>query len=191
MKYPKTSEPGSPVSACQRNGSVNVDMGIGTTSTGADAGRSSSANAADQPGGTGVVAPAGSGLGTIGSMARTPTVMTTAAGRQPEASRGARRAAYAAKTATAASRLKASNAAAAPSAGIENRSGSAALSTGRPCSQYHGSLIHAWACPLASSVPPSENTERTTAVTAVARIGSRRQNRTAARTSSTSSGQPR
>src|SRR5579859_2971050 len=191
MKYPPTSEPGSPVSACQRSGSVKVDMGIGITSTGADAGRCSEANTADQPGGTGVAAAAGSGLGKIGSTASTPTDMTTAAGRQPEASQGIRRPAYAAQAARAASRQKASNAAAAPSARIENRSGSAALSSGRPCSQYHGSLSQACSCPLASSVPPSENTASTTAVTAVARTGSRRQNLTAARPSSTSSGQPR
>src|SRR5580658_5309993 len=106
MKYPPTSEPGSPVSACQRSGSVKVDMGIGTTRTGADAGRRSEANAADQPGGTGVAAATGSGLGRIGSTASRPADKTTAAGRQPEANRGTRRAAYAANAARAASRLK-------------------------------------------------------------------------------------
>ena len=144
MKYPPTSEPGWPVSACQRSGSVKVDIGTGTTSTVAEAGSRSEANTADQPGGTGVAAAAGSGLGTIGRTARTAQDMTTAAGRQADGEpRQPDRAAYAAKAATAASTAKASSAAAAPSATMENRSGSAALSTGRPCSQYHGSLIQA------------------------------------------------
>src|ERR1700746_1585158 len=79
MKYPPTSAAGWPVSACQRSGSVNVDIGTGTVSTVAEAGRCSAANAADQPGGTWIAASAGSGRGTIGRTARTAQDMTTAA----------------------------------------------------------------------------------------------------------------
>src|SRR5271154_5271283 len=85
MKYPPTSEPGSPVSACQRSGSVKVDIGIGTTRTLAEAGSRNAANVADQPGGSGVTAPAGSGFGTMGRTARIAPDSTTAAGRQPTA----------------------------------------------------------------------------------------------------------
>ena len=74
---------------------------------------------------------------------------------------------------------------------MENRSGSAAPSTGRPCSQYQGSLIQACSCPLASRVPPSENRLSTAQATAQARTGSRRQNRIVPATSTTISGQPR
>ena len=74
---------------------------------------------------------------------------------------------------------------------MANRSGSAALSTGRPCSQYHGSLIHACSCPEASRVPPSENTSSTAQATAQARTGSRRQNRMVPAASTAISGQPR
>src|SRR6185437_13014406 len=149
MKYPPTSERGSPVSACQRSGSVKVDIGTGTTRTLAEGGSRSAANAADQPCGTGTAAATGSGLGTIGS------------------------------------------AAAAPSATRQNRSGSADSSSGRPCSQYQGSLIAGWWCPPNSRVPPSENTPSTTQATAPARAGSRRQQAIAAPASTTSSGQPR
>src|SRR6516225_9792432 len=144
MKYPPTSERGSPVSACQRSGSVKLYIGIGTTSTLADGGSRNAANAADQPAGTGVAAAAGSGFGTIGRTARTAAAITTATGRQPAASAGILRAANTAKTGTAASTAKARSAAAAPSATSENRSGSADWSRGRPCSQYKGSLIAGW-----------------------------------------------
>src|SRR5256885_16110583 len=87
MKYPPTIERGSPVSACQRSGSVKVDIGTGTTRTLAEGGSRSAANAADQPAGTGVAAATGSGFGTMGRAARTATAITTAAGRQPAASR--------------------------------------------------------------------------------------------------------
>src|SRR5512142_1740459 len=138
MKYPPAIERGSPVSACQRSGSVKVDIGTGTTRTLAEGGSRSAANAADQPAGTGVAAATGSGFGTIGRTARTAAAITTATGRQPDASpsRGQRCAANAAKTGTAASAAKARSAAAAPSATSENRSGSADSSSGRPCSQY-------------------------------------------------------
>src|SRR5438309_2230976 len=99
--------PGTPVSACQRSGSVKVDIGIGTTRTLADAGSRSAANTCDQPGGSGVAAAAGSGLGTIGRTARMAQDMTTAAGRQPDANHGRRRTAYAAKAGPAASAAKA------------------------------------------------------------------------------------
>src|SRR5690242_10880388 len=154
MKYPPTIERGSPVSACQRNGSVKVDIGTGTTRTLAEGGSRSAANAADQPAGTGVAVATGSGFGTMGRTTRIAAAITTAAGRQPAASRaspsrdspagGIRRAANAAKAGTAASTAKASSAAAAPSASRENRSGSADSSSGRPCSQYQGSLIAGW-----------------------------------------------
>src|ERR1700721_3143157 len=85
MKYPPTNEPGSPVSACQRIGSVKVDIGIGTTSTWAEAGSRSEVNTADQPGGSGVAAAAGSGLGTIGRTPRIAKDSTPAVGRQPVA----------------------------------------------------------------------------------------------------------
>src|SRR6478736_68368 len=149
MKYPPTSERGSPVSACQRSGSVNVDIGTGTTRTLAEGGSRSAANAADQPCGTGAAA------------------------------------------ATAASTAKASSAAAVPSATRQNRSGSADSSSGRPCSQYQGSLIAGWWCQPNSRVPPSENTPSTTQATAAARAGSRRQQAIAAPASTTTSGQPR
>src|SRR5260370_35442799 len=87
MKEPPTSAPGSPVSACQRSGSVKVDIGIGTTRTLADAGRRSEANTVNQPGGSGVAAAAGKGLGTMGRTARTAQDMTIAAGRPPDTSR--------------------------------------------------------------------------------------------------------
>src|SRR5512135_935885 len=88
MKYPPTSEPGWPVSACQRSGSVKVDIGTGTVSTLADGGSRSAVNAAVQPGGTGLAVLAGSGAGTMGSTARAAPAITTAAGRQPAASHG-------------------------------------------------------------------------------------------------------
>src|SRR5258707_15654067 len=91
MKSPPTSERGSPVSACQRSGSVKVDIGTGTTRTLAEGGSRSAPNAADQPAGTGVAAATGSGFGTIGRTARTAAATTTAAGRQPAESRGSRR----------------------------------------------------------------------------------------------------
>src|SRR5579871_1253038 len=183
MKYPPTRVRGWPVSACQRSGSVNVDIGTGTTSTVAEAGRSSAPNAADQPGGTVIAATAGSGRGTMGSTARTAQPVTVAI--------AAVRLQCAARTGTAASAQQASSAAAAPSATMENRSGSAALSTGRPCSQYQGSLSQACSCPLASRVPPSENTSSTTSATAQARTASSRQNRITPAASTTISGQPR
>src|SRR2546428_3840978 len=102
MKYPPTSEPGSPVSASQRSGSVKVDIGIGTTRTLADPGSRNAANTADQPGGSGVTSAAGKGFGTTGKTARTAQDITTAAGRQP-ANRGSRRPAKAAKAGPAAS----------------------------------------------------------------------------------------
>src|SRR5271167_4923262 len=191
MKYPPTSEPGSPVSACQRNGSVKVDSGIGTTRTLADGGSRSAANAADQPGGTEVTSAAGSGFGTMGRTARTAPDITTAAGRQPTASRGSHRAAKAAKAGRAASTAKARSAAPAPSAMMENRSGRAALSSGRPSSQYQGSLIAGCSCPPNSRVPPSENTPSTAQATAAALIGSLRQPTIAASSSTMISGQPR
>jgi hypothetical protein len=52
MKYPPTIEDGTPVSACHRSGSVNVDAGMGTTSTCAPAGNRSAVNAAVHPAGT-------------------------------------------------------------------------------------------------------------------------------------------
>src|SRR6516162_3732535 len=115
IKYPPASEPGSPVSACQRSGSVKVDIGTGTTSTLADAGSRSAVNTADQPGGTGVTSAAGSGFGTMGRTARTAPDITTAAGRQPTLSRGSprrgwQRAAKTAKAGPAASTAKASRA---------------------------------------------------------------------------------
>src|SRR5256885_17237075 len=88
MKYPPTSERGTPVSACQRSGSVKVDIGTGTTRTLAEGGSRSAANAADQPCGTGAAAATGSGFGTIGSAARIAAASTTAAGRHPADSRG-------------------------------------------------------------------------------------------------------
>src|SRR5689334_24393991 len=193
MKYPPTSEPGWPVVACQRSGSVKVDIGTGTVSTLADEGSRSAVNAACQPGGTGLAVTAGSGAGTMGSTASPATAITTAAGRQPDASPslGIRRAAKAAKAGIAASMAKASSAAAAPSATRENRSGRAALSSGRLCSQYQGSLIAGCPCPPNISVPPSENTPRTAQATAAVRTGSRCQQAIAASTSSTISGQPR
>src|SRR5579859_7827170 len=200
MKYPPTREPGCPVSACQRSGSVKVDIGTGTVSTLAAGGSRSAANAAVQPGGTGLAVLAVSGAGTMGSTASTVPASTTAAGRQPDASRGRPRgrpsrgrdlAAMAATAGIAASTAKASSAAAVPSATRENRSGRAALSSGRPCSQYQGSLIAWYSCPPNSKVPPSENTPRTAQATAAARTGSRRQPSTAASTSTTISGQPR
>ena len=140
MKYPPTRVAGWPVSACQRSGSVKVDIGTGTTSTAAEAGRRSAANVADQPAGGGVAATAGNGLGTIGRTARTAQDMTTTAGRAPDASRGRRRAAKEARTGRAASAQKASRAAAAPSATTENRSGSATLSTRQPLQPVPGQL---------------------------------------------------
>src|SRR5260370_16005046 len=116
MKYPPTSGPGSPVSACQRSGSVKVDIGIGTTSTLADSGSRSEANTARQPGGSGVAAAAGKGPGTMGRTARTAQDRTIAAGRQPDASRGRRPAADAAQAGTAASRAQATTTAGAPPA---------------------------------------------------------------------------
>src|SRR6516225_3366169 len=137
MKYPPTSVAGWPESACQRSGSVKVDIGTGTVSTVAEAGRSSEAKAADQPGGTGVAAAAGRGRGTIGRTARTAQAMTTAVGhdaqRRLDASGGRPRPgtdrANAASAGMAASAQKASSAAAMPSARMENRSGSAALNS--------------------------------------------------------------
>ena len=117
-------------------------------------------------------------------------LIVLAASRPPDASRD-RRDANAARAGTAASAQQARSAAAAPSATMANRSGSAALSTGRLCSQYHGSLIQACSCPKASRVPPSENTSSTTQATAQARTGSRRQNRMVPAASTAISGQPR
>src|SRR5690349_19076401 len=91
MKYPPTSEPGWPVVACQRSGSVKVDIGTGTVSTLADEGSRSPANAVVQPGGTGLAVLAGSGAGTTGSTASPATAITTASGRQPAASHGSPR----------------------------------------------------------------------------------------------------
>src|SRR2546423_563583 len=88
VKSPPTIERGSPVSACQRSGSVKVDIGTGTTRTLAEGGSRSAANAAVQPAGTGVAAATGSGFGTMGRTARTAAAITTAAGRQPADSRG-------------------------------------------------------------------------------------------------------
>ena len=127
----------------------------------------------------------------MGKTARTAPDITTAAGRQPTASRGSRRAAKAAKAGRAASTAKARSAAAAPSATMENRSGRAALSSGRPSSQYQGSLIAGCSCPPNSRVPPSENTPSTAQATAAARTGSRRQPAIAASSSTMISGQPR
>src|ERR1035441_3526858 len=87
MKYPPTIALGSPLSACQRSGSVKVSIGSGTTSTLADAGSRSEAYTADQPGGGGFAAAAGNGRGTIGRTASTAQDMTTTDGHQPEASR--------------------------------------------------------------------------------------------------------
>src|SRR5580704_18289076 len=191
MKYPPTSDPGSPVSACQRSGSVKVDIGIGTTRTLADGGSRSAENVADQPGGTGAMSAAGRGLGTMGKTASTAPDITIAAGRQPTASRGSHRAAKAAKAGRAASTAKARSAAPAPSATMENRSGRAALSSGRPSSQYQGSLIAGCSCPPNSRVPPSENTLSTAKATATALTGSRRQLTVIASSSTMISGQPR
>src|SRR5579859_169969 len=191
MKYPPTSEPGSPLSACQRSGSVNLDTGIGTTSTAAGARSRREANTADQPDGSGAAAAAGNGLGTSGKIARTAQDMTTAVGRHPDASRGRRATAYTARPDTAASKEKARSAAAAPSATMENLSGSTALRTGRPSSQYHGSLIPWYSLPLASRVPPSESTPSTTQATAEVRTGSSRQKWIAASRSTTINGHPR
>src|ERR1700758_5568230 len=102
MKYPPTSEPGSPVSACQRSGSVNLGTAIGTTSTAADAGSRSEENTADQPGGSGVAAAGGRARGRSGKTVRPAQAMTAAVARQPDASRGRWATAYAAKPATAA-----------------------------------------------------------------------------------------
>lgn len=74
---------------------------------------------------------------------------------------------------------------------IENRSGIADPATGSVCSQYQGSLTNACRCPPASSVPPSESTSSSTNVTARARTGSSRQNKTATTASAVSIGQPR
>ena len=46
---------GTALSACQRIGSVNVSVGMGTISTRAPAGRCRAANVADQPAGTALV----------------------------------------------------------------------------------------------------------------------------------------
>jgi hypothetical protein len=60
-------------------------MGIGTTSTAAEAGRRSEANTADQPGGSGVAAAAGNGFGTIATgtvvdVAATAAILTAGSG---------------------------------------------------------------------------------------------------------------
>jgi len=152
MKYPPTIALGSPVSACQRNGSVKVSIGSGTTSTAADAGSRSDANTADQPGGGGSAAAAGNGRGTIGNTASTAQDMTSTDGHRP-----------AAAAATAGPRRRRSPARWAGGQSLParqrprlysrvggqgeqdggcsvrqqgNRSGRAELSSGRPCSQY-------------------------------------------------------
>src|ERR1700722_5844798 len=105
MKYPPTRERGWPVSACQRSGSVKVDIGTGTASTPAEAGRSSAPNAADQPGGTEIAAPAGRGGGTAGSPPSPAAPRPPAAARPPLASQGSRPA----RAGTAASTQQASS----------------------------------------------------------------------------------
>ncbi len=91
----------------------------------------------------------------------------------------------------AASSPKASNAAAAPSAMMENRSGITAAATGRACSQCHGSKMPSCSRPSASRVPPRESADSTANVTAVARTGRRRQNHAAMTARTASIGQPR
>lgn len=175
-------EDGTPVSACHRSGSVNVETAMGTTRTRAPAGSRSAANVAAHPAGTGETDPAGSGRGTIGAIATSATAAT--AHRAP----GHR---AAGNLARAASIPNANIAAAAPSATIENRSGITDPITGSVCSQYQGSLTHECSCPPPSRVPPMENTSSTANVTAAERTVSRRQNRTATAASTISIGQPR
>ena len=185
------------MSACQRSGSVNVDTGIGSTTTCAPAGSLSAANAAVHPVGTAGSDPAGSGRGTSGAMAASTAsaiadraMVDRAMSHRALPHRGAGSRACA-QRARAASRPNVNSAAAAPSARIENRSGITELATGRACSQYQGSVIQACSCPPASSVPPSESTSSTTSTAAVTRTVGSRQNSTAAAASAMSIGQPR
>src|SRR5260370_40720358 len=101
---------------------------MGTTSTRAAPGGRSEGNPARQPGGSGVAAAAGKGPGTMGRTARTAQDRTIAAGRQPDASRGRRRAANAAKAGTAAAAAEARATAAPPSATVGNPAGRGAPS---------------------------------------------------------------
>ena len=149
------------MSACQRSGAVYERTGIGTTSTSAPGGSRSAVNAAVQPAGTGEALAAGSGRGTSGRIA-------IAAAAAMSARRAGQRL-------RAASRPKASSAAAAPSAMMENRSGITAAATGRACSQCHGSAMPSCSRPPASRVPPSESADSSPNVTALARTGRRRQ----------------
>jgi hypothetical protein len=164
------------VSACQRNGSVNVDSATGTTRTWAFAGSRKLANAVVHPAGTPAVSAAGNGAGTSGTTAATASAATNrgALGHQ----------------ARAASKPNANAAAAAPSEMIENLSGSTEPLIGNVCSQYQGSLIASCSWPPASKVPPREAAASTAKVSAAVRTGSSRQNRTVTMTSTTSNGQP-
>src|ERR1700722_16300720 len=103
-------EAGWPVSATQRSGSVNVETGIGTMRTWAPGDSRRPVTAVLQPAGTAATVAAGNGAGTRGSTAITdrPAISRPAPGQ----------------LARAASKPNASAAAAAPSATIENRSGS-------------------------------------------------------------------
>ena len=173
---------GSAVSACQRIGSVNVAVGMGTTRTRAPAGRCRAAKDADHPAGAGAAAASGSGRGRSGSTARTAAAVTACGPQRRAAMRGWRR---------ARSRPNASRAAAAPSAMIENRVGSAASSSGSEPSQCQGSRIAWWSVPPTMRVPPREKISSTANVTAVARTARFRQKHTATTASTTSSGHPR
>ena len=57
------------MSACHRSGSVNVDSGMGSTSTCAPAGSRRAVNVCRPPGRHAGLDPAGSGRGTIGAIA--------------------------------------------------------------------------------------------------------------------------
>lgn len=74
---------------------------------------------------------------------------------------------------------------------MENLAGITDPVTGSVCSQYQGSSMPWCTRPLASRVPPRENTASTVNVTAVTRTGSNRQKRSVTSPSTASIGQPR
>src|SRR5580693_9692124 len=84
MQYPPITEPGTPVSACQR---ITVGGETGTTSTRASLASRSRAKACCQPAGVGVTADACRGSGMMGTTARA-TSATAAALRQAGARAG-------------------------------------------------------------------------------------------------------
>ena len=159
-----------PVSACQ----PIPYLSSGMTSTWASEASCSLAKASCQPAGVWPTLAAGSGKGTSGRMAKTTTPAATYPpspqarprtvtpdgedGDESEVSPRAR------------SKANASRAATAPSARMESRSGRASASTGRPCSQCHGSSAPGYVIPWkVTAAAPRENSSSSANVTAVSR----------------------